>query len=89
LDAIKAAQLLTLTNHEWMMPYTMLGFTKVPEEQGEWAAQTALHILAGVAPASIPIVPNRKWDIWVNTALLRTAGIHLPKLLLQKAKKVY
>jgi ABC-type uncharacterized transport system substrate-binding protein len=86
--ARQVSQRLSLTNHEWMMPYAMLGLTKVPEEQGEWAAQTALHILAGADPPSIPIVPNRKWDIWVNTALLETSGIRVPKPLLQKAKKV-
>jgi ABC-type uncharacterized transport system substrate-binding protein len=85
----QASQRLSLTNHEWMMPYAMLGLTKVAEEQGEWAAKTALHILAGADPSSIPIVPNRKWDIWVHTALLETAGIRVPKPLLQKAKKVY
>jgi hypothetical protein len=48
-----------------------------------------LHILAGTPPATIPIVPNRKWDIWANTDLLAAAGIRLSKQLLQKAKKVY
>jgi len=85
----KASHRLSLTNHEWMMPYAMLGLTKVPEEQGEWAAHTALSILEGVEPLSIPIVPNRKWDIWVNLPLVETAGLHVPKPLLQKAKKVY
>jgi ABC-type uncharacterized transport system substrate-binding protein len=84
----QVSQRLSLTNHEWMMPYAMLGLTKVPEEQGEWAAHTALYILAGADPSSIPIVPNRKWDIWVNTALLETAGIRMPKPFLQKVKKV-
>jgi ABC-type uncharacterized transport system substrate-binding protein len=85
----ETSQRLSLTNHDWMMPYAMIGFTKVPEEQGEWAAQTALHILAGASLADMPIVPNRKWDIWANTDLLATAGIRLSKTLLQKAKKVY
>jgi ABC-type uncharacterized transport system substrate-binding protein len=85
----RTAQSLSLTNHEWMMPYAMLGLTKVAEEQGEWAAHTALSILDGVEPLSIPIVPNRKWDIWVNLSLVETAGLHLPKPLLQKAKKVH
>jgi ABC-type uncharacterized transport system substrate-binding protein len=87
-SVITSAWRLTLTNHEWMMPYAMLGFTKIPIEQGEWAAQTALYILAGVAPDRIPIVPNRKWEIWVNMSLAQTAGIHLPRALVQKAKKV-
>lgn len=81
-------QRLTLTNHEWMMPYTMLGLTKVPEEQGEWAAKIAVQILQGVVPTSIPIVPNRKWDIWMNPLLVEAAGVTIPKPLLQKAKKV-
>jgi ABC-type uncharacterized transport system substrate-binding protein len=88
-EGIRNAQRLSLTNHDWMMPYAMLGFTKVPEEQGEWAAQAALEILAGAVPANMPIVPNRKWDIVVNTVLLSSTGIQLPKPLLQKAKKVY
>ncbi|WP_089721758.1 ABC transporter substrate-binding protein, partial [Candidatus Entotheonella palauensis] len=83
------ASRMSLTNHEWMMPYAMLGLTKIPEEHGEWAAQTALLIMRGVSPSSVPIVPNRKWDIWVNPTLLKAANIQLPKTLVQKGKKVY
>lgn len=72
-----------------MRDITMLGLTKVPEEHGQWAAQTALLILNGVPPSRVPIVPNRKWDIWVNPTLLATVQIQLPKALMQKAKKVY
>lgn len=86
-EVSNTSQRLSLTNHEWMIPYAMLGLTKVPEEQGQWAALTALAILDGVDPLSIPIVPNRKWDIWVNLSLVETAGLHLPKPLLQKAKR--
>ncbi len=83
------ASRMSLTNHGWMMPYTMLGLTKVPEEHGEWAAQTALLIMRGISPSRVPIVPNRKWDIWVNPTLLEAANIQLPKALMQKGKKVY
>ncbi len=90
IDRLKhMSRRVSLTNHGWMMPYAMLGLTKVPEEHGEWAAQTALLVLRGVSPSSVPIVPNRKWDIWVNPALLDAAGIKLPKALVQKGKKVY
>lgn len=85
----RTARRMSLTNHDWMMPYTMLGLTKIPEEQGEWAAQTALLIMRGVSPSTVPIVPNRKWDIWVNPALLEAAKIQLPRVLMQKSKKVY
>lgn len=79
---------LSITNHDWMMPYTMLGFTKVPEEQGEWAAQAALSILDGIEISQIAIVPNRKWDIWTNSALLKTSNIVLPEGLVVKSKQV-
>ena len=79
---------LTVTNHDWMMPYTMLGFTKIPEEQGEWAAQAALSILAGVQISKIAIIPNRKWDIWTNSSLLQAANIMLPEGLILKSKHI-
>ncbi len=79
---------LTLTNHGWMMPYTLIGMTKVPEEHGEWAALAALEILRGVKPTDIPIVSNRKWDIWVNRSILEQSGITISESLLRKAKQV-
>ncbi len=79
---------LSLTNHEWMMPYTILGFTKVPEEQGEWAAQVVKAVLAGTPPSDIPVVSNRKWEIWINDAILEQSGIRLPDPLIRKAKKL-
>lgn len=79
---------LSITSHGWMMPYTMLGYTKVPEEQGEWSGKAALSILDGTKPSDIAIVPNKKWDIWTNTALLTASGITLPDHLLGKSKKI-
>jgi len=79
---------LSVTNHSWMMPYTMLGMTKIPEEQGEWGGRTALAILAGTPPRGIPIVSNRRWELWANFPLLRKAGIKLPRALRRKAKRI-
>lgn len=78
---------LSVTSHEWMMPVTMLGMTKVPEEQGDWAAKVAVQILGGAPPDSIPIIANRKWDLYLNHALLQAAGIELPEKLLHKGKQ--
>jgi ABC-type uncharacterized transport system substrate-binding protein len=77
---------LSVTSHEWMMPVSMLGMTKIPEEQGEWAASVALQVLDGTEPGSIPIIANRKWDLFVNQALLDAAGISLPERLKAKGK---
>lgn len=77
---------LTVTSHKWMMPVTMLGMTKVPEEQGEWAGQVALQILDGAAPNTIPVIANRKWDLYLNPDLLEMAGLKLPDQLQSKGK---
>lgn len=71
-----------------MVDYAMLAVTKVAEEQGEWAAESALAILNGENPSHIPIVVNRRWDLFVNPALLDKAHVRLPRHLLQKAVKV-
>jgi hypothetical protein len=71
-----------------MMPYTMLALTKLPEEQGEWAAQVALAVIDGAPVSSIPIVVNRRWDIYINPRLLERGGFVLPPRLTQQAIKV-
>jgi len=86
--AIENARVLSVTSHEWMMPFSSLGYTKIPQEHGEWAGLAAIEILNGVSPAEIPIVANRKWDIWLNQEHLKSTGINLPRKLTRKAKKV-
>jgi ABC-type uncharacterized transport system substrate-binding protein len=81
-------RVLSVTNHDWMMPYTILGLTKIPEEQGEWAAQAALYILEGNSATDIPIVANHKWDIWLNPGILQATRLKIPKTISMKAKKV-
>jgi ABC-type uncharacterized transport system substrate-binding protein len=85
--ALEHARKLTVSNYDWMVRYAMLAMTKIPFEQGEWSARVALQILGGTAPESIPITPNRRWDIYVNPALLARANIQLPAYLLRKAVK--
>ncbi len=85
---LSSTRKLSVTNHGWMMPYTILGVTKVPEEHGEWAAKTALRILEGMSPTQIPIVANSRRDIWINSSILEVATVDLPERLLNKGKRV-
>lgn len=62
------------TCDDFMMPYAVLGVTKVAREQGEWAAQTALAILSGAKPAAIPVVRNRQSRAYLNPGLARQIG---------------
>ena len=90
LTAIKPiTKTLSATNHGWMMPYTMFGMTKIPEEQGEWAGRVAIEILNGTKPSTIPIIPNRNFNLVVNKALLEIAQIKLPEFIRLKAQTYY
>ncbi len=80
---------LSLTAYEWMVQYAILGMTKVPQEQGIWAAKVALEILAGAKPRDIPIIPNQQWDMLINVSLLNSSKVTLPESFLIKSKKVY
>ena len=90
LTAIKPyTHTLTVTNHGWMMPYSMLGMTKVPEEQGEWAGELALEILKGTKPSSIPIIPNREFNLVINKHLIALTRISIPEFIRLKAQPYY
>ncbi len=61
--------------YDWMMPYAMLGLTKLPSEQGIFAGKAALAILKGAAPTSIPITANKDGQIYLNVKLAAKTGI--------------
>jgi ABC-type uncharacterized transport system substrate-binding protein len=81
-------QLIVTFNH-WMLPYSMIAFTKIAEEQGEWAGNMALAILDGYSPGQIPMTANQRWNEYINTELLKDTNIHLPiKMQDQAIKKL-
>ena len=82
------ARKLSVTNMQWMMPVTTLGYTKLPHEHGEWAGQAAIAILDGMHVSDIPIATNRKWDLWINESLEKTSSTKLSKRLGKKAKRL-
>lgn len=68
-----------ITCDDFMMPYCALGITKVPREQGEWAARTALRILNGESPARIPVETNHQTRCYWNPALAAKTGLRPPE----------
>jgi ABC-type uncharacterized transport system substrate-binding protein len=70
------------------MPYALLGYLKVAEEQGEWSANAALKILGGTSPADIPIAKNKKGSLVVNAKIMAATGVELPYELIESADKV-
>ena len=87
-EVFRTTRRLSVTNHGWMMPFAILGVTKVPEEHGEWAAKSALRILDGMRPSDIPIISNSRRDLWINSALLGVTPLNLPRPLLRRAKRI-
>lgn len=69
-----------------MSPYVIYTFGRYPEEQGEYAAKTALRILAGTDPASIPLAYNERVELIVNLPLAQAAGILIPPEVLETAR---
>ncbi len=82
------AAVISVTNHKWMMDVTALGYTKIPQEHGQWAAEAGLAVLGGTPPADIPIITNRKWDLWINQQLVDATGESLSDRFTRKAKKL-
>ncbi len=61
-----------------MEDLALMTFAKVGEEQGEYAARTALAILGGARPADFPLVTNKRARIYLNMPLARAMGIRFP-----------
>ena len=67
-----------LTHDDFMMPYAVFGLTKVAQEQGQWAARTALAIMNGQSPAEITVTQNQQTRMYVNQTLAHRINFHLP-----------
>ncbi len=68
--------------------YALLGRVKIAEEQGWWAGKTALKILEGAEPASIPVATNRESRLFLNMELAKKMGIRFPVELVLEASFV-
>ena len=73
---------------EHMAPFAMIGFVKVPEEQGFFAANKAMQILGGASPSDIPVVTNKEGKLYVNLKIARAIGIEIPYEILGSASAV-
>ncbi|MDP3958138.1 MAG: ABC transporter substrate binding protein [bacterium] len=76
------------TTNPWIMPYALLGITKIPDEQGEWQAETALKILDGASPSSIPLVKNKRGQLMANLKLAGKLKVTFPSSILKNAEVV-
>ena len=73
---------------DYMERFVTFTVAKVPEEQGEWAARTALRIMDGAEPGAIPLATNKRASLTLNLKMANAAGILLPVETLKAASKV-
>ncbi len=68
--------------YDFMIDYGLIGLVKSPEEQGEWAAQTAWDILNRVNISEFPESKNKKVRLYLNMKLAEKLGVEFsPELL--------
>jgi ABC-type uncharacterized transport system substrate-binding protein len=82
------AQIPVVTCEDFMMPYAVLGRTKVAEEHGIWAANAVKKILHGTKVADIPVTRNRESVLWLNTALANKIEFDPDSILFSEAKLI-
>lgn len=70
----------------WVMDHVFLGYVKIPEEQGRWAAQTAMRILEGEPPSDIPIARNKEGLLLLNVGLVKKLNLTISKAIYKRAK---
>lgn len=70
------------------IPYVMMSYARLPEEQGEWAADAALRILDGEAPGDIELARNKRGELLLNRRLIDKLGITLDRSLYRLGKFV-
>ncbi len=70
---------------EWNAGWVLLSYTLSAEEQGEYAASTAIRILEGESPGTIPVVQNKKASVYLNMGMAKKLGIIFPMDLIERS----
>ncbi len=83
---VENTRIPTGTINPWLAPYTLITLAKRPEEQGEWSAQTALHILDGTPVSEIPFGENKEGKLVLNLDIAAQLDVVFTPLMLRNAE---
>lgn len=86
--AVEYTKIPTGSYYDFMIPYVIVSYSKVAQEQGKYAAEVALRILDGEKISDIPIVKNQQGWVMVNARISITSGIDVPADILDVAEIV-
>jgi ABC-type uncharacterized transport system substrate-binding protein len=72
---------------EFLTPYAFIGCIKMPEEQGRWAAQTALRVLNGTPVSDIEVARPHEYKLIINNKIANKLRIKLPRSYMKKVDR--
>jgi ABC-type uncharacterized transport system substrate-binding protein len=78
----------TGSTYDFMAHCALLTYAKVAEEQGFWAATTALKILDGTSASQIPLARNEQGKLIINMQIAEAMGLSIPFEIIQSADQV-
>jgi hypothetical protein len=81
-------RIVTCSSQYYMAPFVLVGHMKLGEEQGDWAANAAVQILAGKSPMHIPVAQNKNARITLNMRLAKRLGVVFPVTLIEQAELI-
>ena len=73
---------------DFMSPYVLFVLKRIPEEQGCYAANTALRILDSISPAHMSIHKNKLFSLILNLSMAESSKITIPYTLLKQAEEL-
>lgn len=71
---------------DWLAPFSLVTVAKSPEEQGWWAAQTAVAVLNGIRPADVPVATNKEARLVINIKLAERLGFRFSQAVIEIAE---
>lgn len=74
--------------YDFMAHCTLFTYAKVAEEQGFWAAESALKILDGTSPSQIPLAQNKEGKLIINMQIAQAMNASIPFEIIQSADQV-
>jgi ABC-type uncharacterized transport system substrate-binding protein len=82
------AKIISGSWHDFLNGISLVGFNKLPAEQAEWAAESAIKILKGAPVSSIAIASNKKGELVINSRICKKVGVTPPFDMVQSARVI-
>ena len=82
------SKIVSGTVYDFMAPFALVSYAKVAEEQGAWAATSALEILGGKSAGDIAIAQNTQGKLIFNARIAGGLNAEIPSDLLEIADSI-